>query len=92
MDGFRMPEFLRGSRAKADIDTMPAVSVLPAVSSPVETATTDDDSNTMIIHLLTNPTSPRGKQHCQQLTVPGGKSSLFWQGEGWRYTNWVASA
>ena len=61
-------------------------------STDVETATTDDDSNTMIIHLLTNPTSPRGKQHCQQLTVPGGKSSLFWQGEGWRYSNWVASA
>ena len=35
---------------------------------------------------LTNPTSPRGKQHCQQLTVPGGESSPFWADEGWRYT------
>ena len=35
---------------------------------------------------LTNPASPRGQQHCQQLSVPGGKSSKFWAGEGWRYT------
>ena len=54
----------------------------------------ESTSGTLVIHLLTNPSSPRGKQHCQQLTVPGGTTSAFWADEGWRYTMppWASGA
>jgi hypothetical protein len=42
--------------------------------------------STLVINTLTNPDSPDGKQHCLELTVPGGHTSLFWAGRGWKYT------
>lgn len=59
--------------------TMPMPKKAAAVPAP-------ERHRDMIIHALTNPSSPRGYQHCQQLTVPGGKASKFWAAEGWRYT------
>ena len=36
---------------------------------------------------LTNPQSPLGKQHCQELVNPGGSMSAYWASRGWKYTN-----
>ena len=36
---------------------------------------------------LTNPQSPLGKQHCQELVNPGGFDSAYWKDRGWKYTN-----
>lgn len=67
-------------------------------TKPVKAPLTQDEEaaiyasgNVMVAHALTNPASPKGKQHCQQLSVPGGKASKFWAAEGWRYTSppWV---
>lgn len=68
-------------------------------TKPVKGPLTQDEEaaifasgNVMVISSLTNPRSPRGQQHCQQLSVPGGKASKFWAAEGWRYTSppWVS--
>jgi hypothetical protein len=60
---------------------------LVAAAAPVA-----DDTLYMI--QFTDPSSPLGKQHCDQLIVPGGKTSLFWADRGWKYTipPWVENA
>lgn len=36
---------------------------------------------------ITNPQSPLGSQHCQELDNPGGKSSKYWADRGWKYSS-----
>ena len=42
--------------------------------------------NSLLCH-LTNPGSPLGKQHCEELDNPGGTDSPYFQDRGWKYTN-----
>ena len=36
---------------------------------------------------LTNPGSPLGKQHCEELDNPGGTNSPYFKDRGWKYTS-----
>jgi hypothetical protein len=46
-----------------------------------------DDDDWSTIFMITNPSSPLGKQHCQELDNPGGKSSKYWADKGWKYSS-----
>jgi len=37
------------------------------------------------IHSFSDPSSPKGSQHCFEVDIPDGTSSPFWAAEGWRY-------
>lgn len=50
-------------------------------------ATNADDDDWSTIFMITNPSSPLGKQHCQELDNPGGKSSKYWADKGWKYSS-----
>ena len=51
-----------------------------------EAANAEDDDWSSI-YMITNPSSPMGKQHCQELDNPGGKSSKYWAAKGWKYSS-----
>ncbi len=61
----------------------PAAAVQEAAAAATPAA--NDDSSSL--YLITNPTSPMGKQHCQELDNPGGTSSKYWAAKGWKYTS-----
>eukprot|EP00180_Rhodochaete_pulchella_P000640 Plantae.Rhodophyta-Rhodochaete_pulchella.ctg14724.p1 GENE.Plantae.Rhodophyta-Rhodochaete_pulchella.ctg14724~~Plantae.Rhodophyta-Rhodochaete_pulchella.ctg14724.p1 ORF type:complete len:276 (-),score=27.22 Plantae.Rhodophyta-Rhodochaete_pulchella.ctg14724:38-793(-) len=48
----------------------------------------------LVMHAFSNPTSPKGSQHCFELDVPGGTSSPFWAAKSWHYPNppWYTGA
>ena len=46
----------------------------------------DDCSDSKCLYLITNPTSPDGKQHCQELDNPNGTEGGYWKSKGWKYT------
>ena len=46
-----------------------------------------DCSNDKCLFLVTNPTSPSGKQHCQELDNPNGNTGKYWASKGWKYTS-----
>ena len=49
-------------------------------------AAADDCSDSKCLYLITNPTSPDGKQHCQELDNPNGTEGGYWKSKGWKYT------
>jgi hypothetical protein len=46
-----------------------------------------DCSDNKCLYLITNPTSPSGKQHCQELDNPEGTKGGYWASKGWKYTS-----
>jgi len=46
-----------------------------------------DCSDNKCLFLVTNPTSPDGKQHCQELDNPPGTAGGYWKSKGWKYTS-----
>lgn len=46
-----------------------------------------DCSDNKCLFLVTNPSSPLGKQHCQELDNPDGTSGGYWKAKGWKYTS-----
>ena len=46
-----------------------------------------DCSDNKCLFLVTNPSSPLGKQHCQELDNPNGTSGGYWKAKGWKYTS-----
>lgn len=46
-----------------------------------------DCSDNKCLYLITNPTSPMGKQHCQELDNPEGTAGGYWKSKGWKYTS-----
>jgi hypothetical protein len=51
-----------------------------------------DCSDDKCVYLITNPTSPDGKQHCKELDNPAGTEGGYWKSKGWKYTTppWTA--
>ena len=46
-----------------------------------------DCSDNKCLYLITNPSSPSGKQHCQELDNPEGTKGGYWASKGWKYTS-----
>jgi hypothetical protein len=46
-----------------------------------------DCSDNKCVFLVTNPTSPLGKQHCQELDNPDGTEGGYWKEKGWKYSS-----
>ena len=58
-------------------------------SMKLQEATVDgpDCSDNKCLYLITNPSSPDGKQHCQELDNPPGTEGGYWKNKGWKYTS-----
>eukprot|EP00946_MAST-07B_sp_MAST-7B-sp1_P000639 g639.t1 len=72
----------------------PASIKKPAVEKSINNGTTaaaasgDADCGVSgFCYQITNPQSPLGSQHCQELDNPGGKASKYWADRGWKYTS-----
>jgi len=56
-------------------------------STTTTTTSEPDCSDNKCLYLITNPTSPDGKQHCQELDNPPGTEGGYWKSKGWKYTS-----
>ena len=85
---------LAGKKRVPWLTKTPASIKKPAVEKSINNGTTaaaasgDADCGVSgFCYQITNPQSPLGSQHCQELDNPGGKASKYWADRGWKYTS-----
>jgi hypothetical protein len=59
--------------------------LLPAARAAPSGASFGPDDQ--FLYSISNPQSPRGKQHCAELDNPGGAGSKYWAAKGWKYSS-----
>ena len=76
---------------KHDVDWPTAIVIkkgeAATLFAAVATVDGPDCSDNKCLYVITNPTSPEGKQHCLELDNPPGTAGGYWAEKGWKYTS-----
>ena len=87
-----MPWLTKIPATHSSISTSPSVtatlveSLVQQYKNTTAPAAPTDCSDNKCLYLITNPSSPDGKQHCQELDNPPGTDGGYWKNKGWKYT------
>ena len=84
--GVDMKEYGIHTSSKEE-ETRPAMTLKKQEAAVAVDVEAPDCSDNKCLFLVTNPSSPLGKQHCQELDNPNGTSGGYWKAKGWKYTS-----